>query len=127
MHISYHYCGEYINFECTISDLKYATNSSGEWQTFTIDSDGNVGWYTSIALDSNDKVHISYYYDYYNKDLKYATNAPVGDDDDDTDDDIDDDIDDDTDDDVDDDTDDDMDDDTDDDSDGNDGGGCGWF
>ena len=33
-----------------------------------------MGYYTSIALDSNNKVHISYY-DSSNYDLKYATNA----------------------------------------------------
>ena len=40
----------------------------------TIDSTGTVGEYTSIALDSNNKVHISYY-DSSNSALKYATNA----------------------------------------------------
>ena len=35
---------------------------------------GDVGMYTSIAVDSQDKVHISYY-DCTNGDLKYITNA----------------------------------------------------
>ncbi len=50
------------------------TNASGSWVTTTIDSDGWVGEYTSIAVDSNNKVHISYY-DRTNEDLKYSTNA----------------------------------------------------
>jgi len=35
-----------------------------------------VGWDTSIAVDSNNKVHISYY-NFSDKDLKYATNAYI--------------------------------------------------
>jgi len=41
--------------------LKYATNSSGEWQTFSIDTRGNTGYYTSIAVDSEGYVHMSYF------------------------------------------------------------------
>ena len=37
-------------------------------------SGGDVGECTSIAIDTADKVHISYY-DSSNSDLKYATNA----------------------------------------------------
>ncbi len=51
-----------------------ATNASGSWVTTTIDSAGNVGEATSIAVDSNNKVHISYY-DRTNGGLKYITNA----------------------------------------------------
>ena len=40
----------------------------------TIDSIGYVGEDTSIAIDSNDKIHISYY-DGSNTNLKYATNS----------------------------------------------------
>ncbi|MGB2340986.1 MAG: putative Ig domain-containing protein, partial [Candidatus Poseidoniaceae archaeon] len=58
-------------------DLKYATCSSGctnasNWNNVTVDTTGNVGWYTSIAIDSNDAVHVSYQ-DHSNGDLKYAT------------------------------------------------------
>jgi hypothetical protein len=44
------------------------------WKVLTIDSLNDVGRCTSIALDSANKVHISYVDD-TNDDLKYATNA----------------------------------------------------
>jgi len=55
-------------------DLKYATNAGGSWAYYTLDSIGDVGYYISIAVDSNNQAHISYY-DIMNGDLKYATNA----------------------------------------------------
>ena len=66
MHISY--------FDGTNEDLKYATNSSGSWDTQFIDSTGDLGEYSSIAIDSAGNVHISYYDDTNNA-LKYATNS----------------------------------------------------
>ncbi len=57
--------------------LKYATNASGSWVTSTIDYSTSDEWswytFTSIAIDSNNKVHISYFRPNYG--LKYATNA----------------------------------------------------
>ena len=56
-------------------DLKYATNASGSWVTTTVE-DGEwdtFGW-PSIALDTSDHAHISYF-DWVNEDLKYATNV----------------------------------------------------
>ncbi|MEC8106154.1 MAG: putative Ig domain-containing protein, partial [Candidatus Thermoplasmatota archaeon] len=70
VHISYH--------DTTNGDLKYATCSSSclvhqnNWDKVYVDSTGVVGRYTSIAIDSNDAVHISYH-DTTNRDLKYAT------------------------------------------------------
>ena len=68
-HISY--------YDYTNEDLKYATDKSGSWVNITLDGDEwmdaeDVGEYTSIAIDSNDAVHISYY-DWTNDELKYAT------------------------------------------------------
>ncbi|MGY8699083.1 MAG: RCC1 domain-containing protein, partial [Candidatus Poseidoniales archaeon] len=60
-------------------DLKYATcasscGSSSSWSNITIDATGEVGLQTSIAVDSNDALHISYL-DLTNDELKYATCA----------------------------------------------------
>jgi hypothetical protein len=44
------------------------------WEMSTIDSNGNVAYTNSIAIDSNNRVHISYSDD-TNGDLKYATNV----------------------------------------------------
>lgn len=57
----------------TNGDLKYATNVSGSWVTAMIDSEGGGG-YTSIATDTNNKIHISYRGGTIG-DLKYITNA----------------------------------------------------
>jgi hypothetical protein len=42
-------------------DLKYAKWTGSSWNIETVDSVGNVGWSSSIALDSNDFPHISYH------------------------------------------------------------------
>jgi hypothetical protein len=65
VHISY--------FDDYANDLRYATNKSGNWQTYTIDSVNDTGTYTSIALDSKENIHISYHYNTSNN-LRYATN-----------------------------------------------------
>jgi len=63
-HISY--------YDTTNGDLKYAKRTGAtSWQIDVVDSAGNVGQCTSIALDSSGKPHISYY-DETNQDLKYA-------------------------------------------------------
>ena len=53
------------------SFLKYANNTSGYWTVENINSGGKVGKFTSLAIDSSDKVHISYY-DEANSTLLYA-------------------------------------------------------
>ncbi len=57
------------NLKC----LRQGTLISGSSyiQRETVDSTGNVGQYTSLALDTNGNPHISYY-DVTNRDLKYA-------------------------------------------------------
>lgn len=64
-------------YQSSSANLRYATNAGGAWQATTIDSGGDVGKFSSLAVDENDKVHISYY-DATNAGLKYATNAPGG-------------------------------------------------
>ena len=55
----------------TNDDLKYTYWSGTDWVIQSIDTDGNVGEYTSLKLDSGNHPHISYY-DGTNGDLKYA-------------------------------------------------------
>jgi len=67
-HISYYDTGN--------GDLKYAwcdmdCGNTGNWNKVTVDRDGYVGEYTSLALDTNNNPHISYL-DQSNYDLKYA-------------------------------------------------------
>ncbi len=56
-------------------DLKLAklNNLNGNlWNIQTLDSDGITGWWSSIAIDYNQKVHISYF-DVQHLDLKYIS------------------------------------------------------
>jgi hypothetical protein len=63
-HISYHAGKPFY-------DLKHAWLSGTTWLSVTVDSEGDVGWYTSLALDSNGAPHISYF-DNTNDTLKHA-------------------------------------------------------
>jgi len=64
VHISY--------YEANNKDLKYAyRDSNGKWYRETVDNTGDVGKFTSLALDVYGNIHISYFDD-TNYDLKYA-------------------------------------------------------
>ena len=71
VHVSY--------FDLTNADLKYATcaascTTATSWQTVAVDQAGDVGDYSSLAVDGDGRVHVSYL-DFTNSDLKYATCA----------------------------------------------------
>lgn len=64
----------YIAYQAQTSTLKYVTGSLNSWATpVTLDSGGVVSD-TSIALDSSNNVHISYYLGGLTT-IKYATNS----------------------------------------------------
>jgi hypothetical protein len=56
-------------------DLSYAHLNENSWIVETVDNDGTTGYLPSIALDSNNKPHISYF-DATTFALKYATTMP---------------------------------------------------
>jgi len=62
-HISY--------YDSANGDLKHAWLSGTTWITETVDSAGDVGWYTSLALNSSGIPRISYF-DNTNHSLKFA-------------------------------------------------------
>ena len=77
VHVSYN-VGNYDVSESTY-ELKYAIRGPECWFFHIVDNEEisgsyDVGSYNSIAVDSNDNVHISYY-DAYNGALKYAMRA----------------------------------------------------
>jgi hypothetical protein len=54
--------------------LRYLTNASGKWVSTVVDALGNPGHFSSLALDSAGKIHVSHF-DYSSYGLKYTTNA----------------------------------------------------
>ena len=72
------YEGFVVKLDTDLSSILSATFIGGENDdmplAIALDKRGDVGQYSSIALDSNGKVHISYY-DATNQTLNYATNA----------------------------------------------------
>ncbi len=61
----------YYNNDAGSMDLKYAVRIESGWEIETVDSDGDVGQYNSLALDGRGYPHIAYY-DSTNTNLKYA-------------------------------------------------------
>jgi hypothetical protein len=71
LHVSY--------YDWTNGDLKYATDSTGSWEVYLVDTHeagetDDRGSANSIAVDSYNHVHMSYFDD-TNDDLRYVTNA----------------------------------------------------
>jgi len=70
--------GHLSYYDVTKGDLKYAFFDlpAGTWTVdpIPVDDAGNVGMFTSLAINSNGQVGISYY-DYTNSDLKFASRA----------------------------------------------------
>ena len=69
-HISY----SAYNCDTFDYDLKYAHWTGSNWEIEAVDSAGDVGWYTSLDLDSAGTPNISYY-DITNADLMFASRA----------------------------------------------------
>jgi hypothetical protein len=67
-HVSY---ARYEAFDDFPNDLKYARKQNGTWQIESPDIVGSVGYYTSIALDTRNAPHISYW-DQGNQAVKYS-------------------------------------------------------
>ncbi|RLC41477.1 MAG: hypothetical protein DRH44_07355 [Candidatus Coatesbacteria bacterium] len=63
------------NNEC----LEYAYFDGIDWNIEVVDSNGDVGRYAAIGLDSRGNPHISYYDDHPNYHLKYAWYGPDND------------------------------------------------
>jgi hypothetical protein len=69
LHVSYYEYGD--------GNRKYATcatncTAAASWQSATVEAIGDVGWYSSLAVDEHGRVHVAYYYNGQDV-LKYAT------------------------------------------------------
>ncbi len=58
-------------FDVTHKDLKFASRSAGGWASETLDELGDVGQFTSLAIDAAANAELAYF-DVTNGDLKYA-------------------------------------------------------
>lgn len=64
----------YIDLVLAKTPLSYITNSEAKWVSSVVDSQGDVGEQSSIAVDADGFVHIAYYDD-TNGSLNYANNV----------------------------------------------------
>jgi hypothetical protein len=55
-------------------DLRYCNNTAGTWTCTTIETAGDVGRSSAIAVDANNKFHITHF-DGTNNDLRYCNNT----------------------------------------------------
>ena len=51
--------------------LKYAQKVNGAWRKEIADQEGRAGWHTPLAVDSQNKAHITYF-EGVSKTLRYA-------------------------------------------------------
>ena len=64
-------------YDTSQNDLKFICLEGISWEAETVDSNGDVGLYTSLAFDTAGNPHISYYDQTYG-DLKYASRSETG-------------------------------------------------
>ncbi len=74
-----------VGLNCNGGDGNGDDGAANGWYIYTVDSEGDVGLYTSIDTDLSDRVHISYYQfntypgaEGYRFRLKYAEQVPGG-------------------------------------------------
>ena len=61
-------------YDYTNDNLEYMTYDGSSWSTpVSLDSTGYVGEDSSLAIDSNDNLHVTYYADYPSYNLEYMT------------------------------------------------------
>jgi hypothetical protein len=60
VHLSYYRCGALSGGGCDAGALKHAEGRAGAFELTVVDDEGDAGWYTWLALDSQGAPHVSY-------------------------------------------------------------------